>query len=222
MAKFFNPDSPLMQFLTKLADLMILNILFWVSCLPIVTIGAAWTALYAVTLKMVRDQEGSIVKSYFRAFRSNFRQTTVLWLGILALVLVGIADIRIFNGIDTGWSRGLKYVVETLLLLLMMVLQYLFPLIAKFEATLGSHVKNACLLALGYLPKTALMTAATLGAVYLSLRNNLTISIALAAWPLVGFSLLAFGNSGILAKIFEGFLQSSSPNSEIGPVETQD
>lgn len=213
MAKFLNPDSPLMRFMTKVADLMILNILFLVSCLPIFTIGAAWTGLYAVTLKMVRDQEGSIAKSYFRAFRRNFRQATALWLGILVLGLIGLVDIRILNGIDTAWSRGLKYAVETLMLLLLMVLQYLFPLIAKFEAGLLTHVKNACLMALAYLPKTALMTAAVLGAVYLSLWNNLTISIAIALWPVVGFALLAFGNSGILAKIFEGFLKSASPNS---------
>lgn len=213
MAKFLNPDSPLMRFMTKVADLMILNILFLVSCLPIFTIGAAWTGLYAVTLKMVRDQEGSIAKSYFRAFRRNFRQATALWLGILVLGLIGLVDIRILNGIDTGWSRGLKYAVETLMLLLLMVLQYLFPLIAKFEAGLHTHLKNACLMALAYLPKTALMTAAVLGAVYLSLWNNLTISIAIAVWPMAGFALLAFGNSGILAKIFEGFLKETSPNS---------
>lgn len=213
MAKFFNPDSPLMRFMTKVADLMILNILFLVTCLPVFTIGAAWTGLYAVTLKMVRDQEGSIAKSYFQAFRRNFRQATAVWLGILALGLVGLLDIRILNGIDTAWSHGLKYAVETLMVLLLMVLQYLFPLIARFEASLLSHVKNACLMALAYLPKTALMTAAVLGAVYLSLLNNLTISIAIAAWPMVGFALLAFGNSGILAKIFEGIQKSPSPNS---------
>ena len=80
--KFFNMDSPLMRFMTKVADLMILNFLFIVTSLPVVTMGAAWTALYYVTMKMVKDEEGAIVKAYFHSFRQNFRQATVLWLGV--------------------------------------------------------------------------------------------------------------------------------------------
>lgn len=210
MGKFFNPDSPLMRFMTKVADLIILNILFLVTCLPVFTIGAALTGLYAVTLKMVRDQEGSITKSYFHAFRQNFRQATLLWLAVLALAVIFLLDIRVLNAVATDWAMGLKFAVEAVGVLALAVVQYLFPLVAKFEATLGTHVKNACLLALAYLPKTALLTGAVIGAVYLSLLNNLTISIALIFWPMLGFALLAFGNSGILAKIFDNFLRESS------------
>lgn len=210
MGKFFNPDSPLMRFMTKVADLIILNILFLVTCLPVFTIGAALTGLYAVTLKMVRDQEGSITKSYFHAFRQNFRQATLLWLAVLALAVILLLDIRVLNAVATDWAMGLKFAVEAVGVLALAVVQYLFPLVAKFEATLGTHVKNACLLALAYLPKTALLTGAVIGAVYLSLLNNLTISIALIFWPMLGFALLAFGNSGILAKIFDNFLRESS------------
>lgn len=210
MGKFFNPDSPLMRFMTKVADLIILNILFLVTCLPVFTIGAALTGLYAVTLKMVRDQEGSITKSYFHAFRQNFRQATLLWLAVLALAVIFLLDIRVLNAVATDWAMGLKFAVEAVGVLALAVVQYLFPLVAKFEATLGTHVRNACLLALAYLPKTALLTGAVIGAVYLSLLNNLTISIALIFWPMLGFALLAFGNSGILAKIFDNFLRESS------------
>lgn len=210
MGKFFNPDSPLMRFMTKVADLMILNILFLVTCLPVFTIGAALTGLCAVTLKMVRDQEGAIVKSYFHAFRQNFRQATLLWLVVLALAVILLLDIRVLNAVATDWAMWLKFAVEAVGVLALAVAQYLFPLVAKFEATLGTHVKNACLLALAYLPKTALLTGAVIGAVYLSLLNNLTISIALIFWPMLGFALLAFGNSGILAKIFDNFLRESS------------
>lgn len=213
MAKFFNPDSPLMRFMTKVADLIVLNILFLVTCLPVFTIGAALTGLYAVTLKMVRDQEGAIARSYFRAFRQNFRQATLLWLGVLLLGVIFLMDIRILNTVAADWAVGLKLLVEVLAVLMLAVLQYLFALVARFEASLGAYLKDACLMALAYLPKTALMTGAVIGAVYLSLLNNLTISIAIAAWPMLGFALLAFGNSGILAKIFDNFLRESPKNS---------
>lgn len=207
MPKFFNPDSPLMRFLTKLADLMILNLLFLLSCIPVVTIGAAWTALYYVTLKMVRDEEDSIVRGFFRAFRRNWKQATILWLMVLGLGAVMVLDIRFLNAMgDSATAAAMKTAVEILGVLGLMVLQYLFPGLARFEASTGNTLKNACLLAVGNLPKTLLLSGAAVGAVYLSCWSNLTISVAIVVWVLMGFALMAYGNSGVLVKIFDNCL----------------
>lgn len=207
MSKLFRMDSPLMRFLTKIADLMVLNILFCVTSIPLITIGASWTALYSVTLKMVRDEEGSVSRSYFRSFRQNFRQATLLWLGVLVVLALLALDIRVLNGMAGGTAPGLLRVgVEILALLGIMVLQYLFPSLARFEASLADTLKNACMMALAHLPKTALMTAAAVGAVWITLINNTTIAVGLMVWPLIGFSLMAFGNSGILRKIFDSYV----------------
>lgn len=207
MSKLFRMDSPLMRFLTKIADLMVLNILFCVTSIPLITIGASWTALYSVTLKMVRDEEGSVSRSYFRSFRQNFRQATLLWLGVLVVLALLVLDIRVLNGVAGGTAPGLLRVgVEILALLGIMVLQYLFPSLARFEASLADTLKNACMMALAHLPKTALMTAAAVGAVWITLINNTTIAVGLMVWPLIGFSLMAFGNSGILRKIFDNYV----------------
>ena len=207
MSKLFRMDSPLMRFLTKIADLMVLNILFCVTSIPLITIGASWTALYSVTLKMVRDEEGSVSRSYFRSFRQNFRQATLLWLGVLVVLALLVLGIRVLNGMAEGTAPGLLRVgVEILALLGIMVLQYLFPSLARFEASLADTLKNACILAIANLPRTALMTAAAVGAVWITLINNTTIAVGLMVWPLIGFALMAFGNSGILRKIFDGCL----------------
>lgn len=207
MSKLFRMDSPLMRFLTKIADLMVLNILFCVTSIPLITIGASWTALYSVTLKMVRDEEGSVSRSYFRSFRQNFRQATLLWLGVLVVLALLVLDIRVLNGMAEGTAPGLLRVgVEILALLGIMVLQYLFPSLARFEASLADTLKNACMMALAHLPKTALMTAAAVGAVWITLIKNTTIAIGLMVWPLIGFALMAFGNSGILRKIFDNYV----------------
>ena len=207
MSKLFRMDSPLMRFLTKIADLMVLNILFCVTSIPLFTVGASWTALYSVTLKMVRDEEGSVSRSYFRSFRQNFRQATLLWLGVLVVLALLVLDIRVLNGMAGGTAPGLLRVgVEILALLGIMVLQYLFPSLARFEASLADTLKNACVMALAYLPKTALMTAAAVGAVWITQINNTTIAIGLMVWPLIGFALMAFGNSGILRKIFDNYV----------------
>lgn len=207
MSKLFRMDSPLMRFLTKIADLMVLNILFCVTSIPLITIGASWTALYSVTLKMVRDEEGSVSRSYFHSFRQNFKQATLLWLGVLVVLALLVLDIRVLNGMAGGTAPGLLRVgVEILALLGIMVLQYLFPSLARFEASLADTLKNACMMALAHLPKTALMTAAVVGAVWITLINNTTIAVGLMVWPLIGFSLMAFGNSGILRKIFDNYV----------------
>ena len=207
MSNLFRMDSPLMRFLTKIADLMVLNILFCVTSIPLITIGASWTALYSVTLKMVRDEEGSVSRSYFRSFRQNFRQATLLWLGVLVVLTLLVLDIRVLNGMAGGTAPGLLRVgVEILALLGIMVLQYLFPSLARFEASLADTLKKACMMALAHLPKTALMTAAAVGAVWITLINNTTIAIGLMVWPLIGFALMAFGNSGILRKIFDNYV----------------
>ena len=207
MSKLFRMDSPLMRFLTKIADLMVLNILFCVTSIPLITIGASWTALYSVTLKMVRDEEGSVSRSYFRSFRQNFRQATLLGRGVLVVLALLALDIRVLNGMAGGTAPGLLRVgVEILALLGIMVLQYLFPSLARFEASLADTLKNACMMVLAHLPKTALMTAAAVGAVWITLINNTTIAVGLMVWPLIGFSLMAFGNSGILRKIFDNYV----------------
>lgn len=207
MSKLFRMDSPLMRFLTKIADLMVLNILFCVTSIPLITIGASWTALYSVTLKMVRDEEGSVSRSYFHSFRQNFKQATLLWLGVLVVLTLLVLDIRVLNGMAGRTAPGLLRVgVEILALLGIMVLQYLFPSLARFEASLADTLKNACMMALAHLPKTALMTAAAVGAVWITLINNTTIAVGLMVWPLIGFSLMAFGNSGILRKIFDNYV----------------
>ena len=73
MSSFFNMDSPIMRFLSRICDLMILNILCIICCLPVVTAGASITALYTITLKMVRGEESYIFKGFLKAFKENFK-----------------------------------------------------------------------------------------------------------------------------------------------------
>ena len=92
--KFFNYDSPIMQFLSRLTDLFILNFLFLICSIPIVTIGASATALYSVTLKMAKNEESYIFSSFFRAFKNNFRHSTISWMILLLAGIVLWMDYR--------------------------------------------------------------------------------------------------------------------------------
>lgn len=90
--KFFDLESPLMQVLNKVADLMILNLLTVLFCIPVITVGASLTAMHYVALKMARNEECYIARDFFKSFRMNLKQGTVIWLIELFLVLVLAGD----------------------------------------------------------------------------------------------------------------------------------
>ena len=206
MSKFFNMDSPIMRFMTKVADIMILNLLFILTSLPIITIGAAWTSLYYVSMKLVRDEEGGIVLSFFQSFRMNFRQATVFWVGTVVVYAVLIADLLILAQIDSPYAAAMNMGVLIIGVVILMILQYLFPLVAKFDASLKQTLKNACLMAVAHLPKTILMTAFVAGSAFISFYNGYTLPVASVVFAFIGFGLIAFGNSAVLVKIFDNYI----------------
>lgn len=210
-----NMDSPLMRLMTKLADLMILNLTFIAACLPVFTIGAAWTALYYVALKMVRDRQSLIIRSFFASFRQNFRQATLLWLGVLALGGVLLLDLRAIAAMPPSTiSTVFRVTTGVVMALTLMLLQYLFPCLARFEGTLRGTVKNACLMAVANLPKTLLMCAFMVLPVWLTLLNDYTMLSGFFVWLMFAFALIAVANSCLLVKIFERYSPASGAESD--------
>lgn len=139
-------DSPVSRFLTKLFDIVWLNILTMICALPIVTAGASFTAMQYVLLHMVRNEEGYIAKSFFRAFKQNFRQATLVWLTVLPFLLL-YAGIFVFFGRDENGSltaAGIAVLVAFILLLPFLL--FLFPLLARFETNIRQLYKNTVLI----------------------------------------------------------------------------
>ena len=93
----FDIDSPAMRFLSRVADLMILNLLMTLSFIPILTAGAGFTGMHYVLLRMVRNEEGYIARGFWKSFKENFKQATVIWLLVLAFIGVFLGDWLIFN-----------------------------------------------------------------------------------------------------------------------------
>ncbi|NLL77024.1 MAG: YesL family protein [Clostridiales bacterium] len=157
MSKFFDMDSPVMRFLTVMADLMILNILTIICCIPIFTVGASLTALNYVLLKMVRNEEGYIVKSFFKSFKQNFRQATIIWLIIFVFILVFVGDILIFNYSAMEFPKALRIFLLVMALFMMMVAIYVFPVLSRFDNTVMNTIKNSLFMSILSFPKTILM-----------------------------------------------------------------
>lgn len=158
MGKLFDLDSPLVRVLNKVADLMLLNVLTLICCLPIFTIGASMTACHYVALKIRRNEEGYIAKEFFKSFKMNFKQATLIWMVSLILILVLATDFVI---IRTNPEVEIGYWIEVLLmvtsLLLTFTLCWVFAMLSKFTNTTKATLKNAFALSLMKFPKTILM-----------------------------------------------------------------
>ncbi len=162
MGRLFNIDSPVMRFLGKVADLMILNMVTLVCCIPVVTIGASLTAMHYVLLKMVRNEESYIVRSFFKSFKANFKQATIIWMIIFLCLVIFAADLMIINNSGLQFPEALKILLFALFLVAYMVTCYVFPVLARFENTVPKTIKNALFMAILSFPKTVLMMLAYL------------------------------------------------------------
>src|SRR5699024_4211728 len=146
----FQSDNLLSRVLTKVFDLCLLNILFLITSLPIFTIGVSLSALYTVTLAMSKNEESPVFKMYFRMWKQNFKK------GMIAgLVLLGIVALLIFD-MWIWWNSRISYrmffMIATLVLLslVIMVSNWVFPLIAKFENSVKNMFKNAMIFSMRY------------------------------------------------------------------------
>ncbi|MFR8170196.1 MAG: YesL family protein [Marvinbryantia sp.] len=219
MSRFFNMDNGFFQVLSRIADLMILNIIFLITCIPIVTIGAAWTALYYVTLKMIRNEESYIVRSYFKSFKENFKQSTIMWLIALVLLVLLFFDYRIVNVMDGTIRQAMLIGLTVVALFLAMILTYLFPLQSKFYNTIKNTTKNALLMSIRHLPQTVIMLVITVAAVLITFFNNWTISYGLLFWILLGFATIALANSWFLVRIFDKYIPKDEEEETPAPDE---
>ncbi len=202
MKGFFNMEGPVFAFLSRLADLFILNILFLICSLPVITIGASLTAMSYVTLKMKDGEEGYIWKSFFRSFRRNFRQATLIWAGMLVMLAVLVTDFLLSRSMG-GAMRSVFMVVTFIGMFLWMSVElYVFPLLSRFDNTVKGTLTNSMMIAIGYAPKTILLLAVTAAAVIISFWNGLTMMYAILFWMVLGFAVLSFIYSSVQIGIF--------------------
>ena len=155
--RIFDLDGPLMSILNKIADMMILNILALICCLPIFTAGAAFTALHYVSLKIVRNEEGYIAKSFFKAFKENFKQATIIWLVLLAAILLLVADFWLIKEFELDLGYWFKVILGAVFVLVIFTATFVFAALARFSNTTLQTVKNALAMSVLQFPKTILM-----------------------------------------------------------------
>lgn len=192
-------ESRVFHVLCTLADLVVLNLLYVLCCIPVVTIGAATTALYGTVLALLHD-EGHLYTLFVRIFLKRFKQATVFWLLWLAAVAVAAADLIIMG---LFWNRAGKPVAVGLLVLALFLLlstgSWLFPLLitgGKFKVKLFT----AFSLSMQQLPRTLLVCVINVLPAALLLCWTYGFLLLFWVYLVIGFALSAYVNCLVLKK----------------------
>lgn len=216
--RIFNLDSPFMQFLTMIGNLMIVNILTILLCLPIITAGDAITAMYYVTIKMARGDDPYIVKAYFKSFKENFKQATILWVLMLIVAFILAADCRIvFTGMEGTFANALRIIIVVIVAFAVLTCLYIFPVLSRFENSIKHTIKNAFLMSILNLPRSVLIVLIHLIPVLLVLVSTGSLPILF----LLGMSVVAYLCSTQYVKIFKKYEpeeETAADGDELAPL----
>lgn len=213
MGKVFNMDSPIMQGLNKIADIMWLNILTLICCIPVITIGAALTAQHYVVLKMVRGEEGYVTRSFLKSFKMNFKQATCIWLLLLAFMLIFVGDLYIINYSGMEFPAFMIVMMLAFVMVVAMIGVYVFPVLSRFENTVINTIKNSFKMAVISLPKTILM-------LILYIVPIIMFMVSLRLLPLVVLLGLS-GPAYVCAMLYSGVFKKFEPEEKSSDFENE-
>ena len=196
MSSFFNPSGPVFKFITKLEYSILLNILWFVCCIPIITIGPATTALFYCTEHLVLDEDSYVIKMFFHSFKENFKQSTIIGLIMTGLgILIGCDGYILYHLHSTSafWTL-LSAIFIVAVIAYAIVLMWIFPLLARYENTTAAMFKNAIMLAMRFILCTFIMALVYVVVFYI---------IIFVFTPLIifGVGLCALINSWLLKNI---------------------
>ena len=204
--KLFDQDNPIIAFLARLVDAVVLHFIWLLCCIPVVTIGPATVALYYVLMKAVRNEGSRYYRMYFTAFKENFRKGMFLGLVFLAgaglLVGAGFLYKSLYEYTGANFLYIMTYISAALVLVWLLVFQYAFPMLARFDNTVRKTVTNSFFLMVGNFGWTFVMAAVFAG------FYALVIMLFQIFFPLIilGYGLIALINSYILNRIFKPYV----------------
>ena len=184
---FFSPKSAGTRFLTALANLIIVNFLFIITCIPIITIGASITSLYRITIAILAGDNPSVWKDYLTCFKSNFLKATLF-------------EIFMVNNMMDPEYYWAAYPAYFFLAVVFSSSVYAFPLLAWFEESFKQYLKNSVLLAITNIPVTLMIIVITGGLAFLVYQFTVT---SLSILVFMGFSTIAMFYSLFFKRIFE-------------------
>ena len=206
MNNLFRHDSKFWEALDKITDIVILNFLFMVTSIPIITIGASLSATYSVALKKVSNKDVYVTREFIKTFRENFKVSTIVWILMMAVGCILLLDFRISNLVhNRALSIMLKFTSILVGIVYLFSLTYIFPIISKFDNTIKNTFINSVLISIQSLPYTMIMSIMNILWMILifSLKNH--FGNILFFYIIIGFGIVSYVNSIFLNKIFDKY-----------------
>lgn len=185
----FAPGTKLSEILTLAFDLILLNLIFILTCIPVITIGAAVTSLYKVAMQTATKRGGGITREYFAEFKASIIKGSGIFLAEIGVIGLLTLDLLIWRMFITDAAYTVVAVISFVLMALAIIISFwCFAILSRFENTFKQTIINGCMFALRYCVQTLIMMALTAGWIFLLLY------FSYLWWLLVlfGFSLPAY------------------------------
>lgn len=195
--KFFSVESPLYKFMQSLWDILKLNFMWIIFCIPIVTIGGSTIAAFSVLLRMSEDQEGNVIKDFWKAFRENWKQG--IFIGLLPPICFEAVflDFQLYNAVEKG-GLGILIVGCFSAYIFIFCLIYVFPLLARYDNTVINSIKNSFRIGMKFFGRTFLLLAIIAVEVLIIFWNPTTKFVG----ALIGPACIMYTISGVAMHIF--------------------
>lgn len=207
MFGIINPDSRLGKAFNALADMFVASVLWIICSLPLFTIGTSTVALYYTMMRTIRSR-GSVFQDFIRAFKQNFKQGSCLTLLGAAIAAIMLGDFWMMAKVEVPGQNILQIVLYGVILLVVMLVSYLLPLMAHFEAPLKKHIQNAFLLSVSSPGTTLIVVAVNIAPVLLWLLKAEWYFRMLPFFVLLWTGGAAYLNSWLMLKLFENIQPS--------------
>ena len=202
----------------KFGDMFCLNLLFVISCIPIITIGAAITALYSYSLKMVKNEESGVWKGYWKAFKDNFKPATKVWIVLLLFAALLYGEFFLSFCV-TGLALSVVLAIMAIeAIYLSFVIPVIFPLIARYENTTRNYFRNSFLISISHLGSWCYMFFIWALPIALYATNEKILFYSWFLWVLILISILAYATSMIALRLFAKLENKDDEDAE----ETED
>lgn len=203
MNSLFDPNTRLFRIMSRITQLIGLNILTFLCCIPVITMGASFSAAHKVMHDALYGDEDEVIKPFFRAFRHSFKQSTVVWLVYLLLLLVCMFNIMMVDLSFTGTIRIIAYIILLALLVAFTCLgSVLFPLIGRYRNTLLEHLSNSLLLTLGHPLRAIAMAALNAFPFLLAYASLLHFLKSMVIWLTFGVGVIFLLDGLLMKKIY--------------------
>lgn len=194
---FFSVESPIYKFMQSLWDILKLNFMWIIFCIPIVTIGGSTIAAFSVLLRMSEDQEGNVIKDFWKAFRENWKQGILIGLLPPICFEAVFLDFQLYNAVENG-GLGILIVGCFSAYIFIFCLIYVFPLLARYDNTVINSIKNSFRIGMKFFGRTFLLLVIIAVEVLIIFWNPTTKFVG----ALIGPACIMYTISGVAMHIF--------------------